>query len=192
MIYFVTNRKLIEEDKYINHIKEVSKYVDYVIFREKDLDEDSAYKLVLDIIKVMDKKKLIINSFYNIANDIDCYGVHLPYKSFLENNSKVSNNIRIGVSIHSEEEVKVLNEFNNIDYLLYGHIFKSQCKEGLEPRGLEKLRVIKHISKLPVVPIGGINGDNFGRIKELGISDVGIMSYAYGEGLKHLEAGVFK
>lgn len=179
MVYLITNRNLINEEKYIEHIEKISKEVDYVIFREKDLDEERAYKLVLDILNLIDKDKLIINSFYDIANSVKCYGVHFPYVKYLEHHKKVQKGIKIGVSVHSEEEVISLNQYDDIEYIMFGHIFQSQCKSGVKPRGLEMLGRINNLSKFPVIAVGGINNGNIYDIKEVDIERIALMSEFY-------------
>lgn len=179
MVYFITNRNLINEEKYIEHIEKVAKEVDYVVFREKDLDEERAYKLVLDILNIMDKDKLIINSFYEIANDVKCYGVHFPYVKYLEHHKKVQKGIKIGVSVHGEEEVRILNQYEDVEYIMFGHIFNSQCKKGVKPRGLDTLTRINKLSKFPVIAVGGINNDNIKDINKVGIERIALMSEFY-------------
>ena len=47
-----------------------------------------------------------------------------------------------------------------------GHIYESQCKPGVPPRGLEFLREICGMSRIPVYAIGGIRRDA-GQIREI-------------------------
>lgn len=179
MIYFITNRKLININNYINHIGEISKKVEYVIFREKDIEIEKARELINKITQIVDKKKLIINSFFQIANEIDCHGVHFTYRDYFEHNMKVNNGIKIGVSVHNENEIRVLNEKENIDYIIYGHIFNTNCKKDLESKGLEDLKKVVKLSKKEIIPVGGITPENKIEIEKLGINKVAIMSYYY-------------
>ena len=45
----------------------------------------------------------------------------------------------VGVSVHSADEA-VLAEKMGATYVTAGHIFATDCKKGLEPRGIEFLK----------------------------------------------------
>ena len=63
---------------------------------------------------------------------------------------------QIGVSVHSREEA-VYAESKGADYLIAGHIFATDCKKGLPPRGLDFLAEICASVKIPVFAIGGMD-----------------------------------
>lgn len=46
----------------------------------------------------------------------------------------------VGVSVHSADEA-VLAEKMGATYVTAGHIFATDCKKGLEPRGIEFLKM---------------------------------------------------
>ena len=62
------------------------------------------------------------------------------------------------------------------DYVTAGHIFRTDCKKGLEPRGLGFLEKIVHTVSVPVYGIGGIHSGNEESVQEHGAAGVCIMS----------------
>ena len=61
-------------------------------------------------------------------------------------------------------------------YIMAGHIYKTACKEGLEPRGIKFLKKICATVNIPVYAIGGININNARECIEAGASGVCLMS----------------
>ena len=71
----------------------------------------------------------------------------------------------IGVSVHSVEEAKEAEKLG-ASYLTAGHVFATECKKGLLPRGLEFLEEICDSVAIPVYAIGGIHPGNLRQIEE--------------------------
>ena len=46
------------------------------------------------------------------------------------------------------------------NYVVAGHIFKTDCKKDLEPRGLEFIQELSSALIIPIFAIGGINQEN--------------------------------
>ena len=66
--------------------------------------------------------------------------------------------IILGCSVHSVQEAREA-ETLGADYLIAGHIYATDCKKGLPPRGLDFLEEICRSVSLPVYAIGGIRPD---------------------------------
>jgi thiamine-phosphate pyrophosphorylase len=64
------------------------------------------------------------------------------------------------------------------DYVCAGHIFETDCKKGVPPRGLSFLRDICAQSPVPVYAIGGIREENENKAIEQGAAGVCVMSGA--------------
>lgn len=176
-ICFITNRNLVNSDEeYFNVIEDSIKAgVDHIILREKELD----YKVVLGYARkiremIGDKNtKLFINSMYEMRNEIDDIGVHLPFKMFL----KLRDNIdgEIGVSVHSLEEAKIADKLGAA-YILCSNIYETDCKKGLKGKGLSFVKEIKEITTTKVIALGGINEVNYREVLDSGADGVAIMS----------------
>ena len=170
----VTNRKLcIDFNKRIEEISKLN--LKYLILREKDLDSPSLLNLAQNVKRILcdSKIKLIINSDVLVAKKVSAYGVQLSFKNFINKNYQYDG--IIGVSVHSFEEA-IEAEKGGADYLIYGHIFETDCKKGVKPRGLEELSKICEKVKLPVYAIGGITSENYKYVLETNASGVAIMS----------------
>lgn len=62
----------------------------------------------------------------------------------------------IGTSVHSVEDA-IKAEQLGATYMTAGHIFATDCKKGLPPRGLDFLKNVCDAVLIPVYAIGGIN-----------------------------------
>ena len=45
-------------------------------------------------------------------------------------------------------------------YITLSHIYETKCKEGLEPKGLELLKMGGKLTKVKIVALGGIDSSN--------------------------------
>ncbi|PRR81250.1 thiamine phosphate synthase [Clostridium vincentii] len=171
----VTNRKLC--DDFYGRIAEISMMdLEYLILREKDLSYDDLKIMAKEIKKILVNSsiKLIINGNIKVAKDVEAGGIQLSFNHFSEGRSKDYEGI-IGVSIHSLREA-IDGEALGASYLLYGHVFETDCKKGVPPRGLVELKEICSKVKIPVYAIGGINEKNYNDVLDSGAYGVAIMS----------------
>lgn len=167
----VTNRKLCKVD-FIDRVKEIVDLVNPVIvLREKDLTKEEYFELA--------QKLDFVENLY--LQDIDIArklnkDVHLPFKVFMDNDLK---GIRHkSCSVHSIEEA-VIAESKGATFLVTGHIFKTDCKKGLEPRGLDFLEKLVSSVHIPVVGIGGIDETNAKLVLNSGAKSFAIMSSVF-------------
>lgn len=88
-----------------------------------------------------------------------------------------SYNINIGCSVHSVEEAIEAKRLGAA-YITAGHIYATDCKKGLAPRGLGFLKDVCQSVSIPVYAIGGIGIDDGRRqeVKEYGAQGSCIMS----------------
>ena len=139
-IIAVSNRKLCNRP-FLEQIERVCKiHPEAVILREKDLS-------------------CILHNFWKTALELGCTSVHLPLpilqKITDEEKKKFT---KIGISIHSVEEAKEAEQLG-ASYLTAGHIYATDCKRGLPPRGLGFLKEVCREVSIPVYGIGGIKFD---------------------------------
>ena len=81
----------------------------------------------------------------------------------------------IGASTHSVEDA-VLAEKNGASYITAGHVFATDCKKGVPPRGLSFLEEVCHAVSIPTYAIGGIHDDNAMACIKAGAAGVCMMS----------------
>ncbi|GAA0731891.1 hypothetical protein GCM10008906_00860 [Clostridium oceanicum] len=109
-----------------------------------------------------------------MAKEINADGFHTNFENFI--NKNIEFNGLIGVSVHSLEEA-VLAEKNGASYLLASHIYKTDCKKGLKPRGLDFIKSIRENTFIPLIGLGGINDENLEDVILKGADGIAVMSY---------------
>ena len=132
-----------------------------MILREKDLTEEEYGTLAKEVMNICSRYQVscILHNFWKTALELGCTSVHLPLpilqKITDEEKKKFT---KIGISIHSVEEAKEAERLG-ASYLTAGHIYATDCKKGLLPRGLEFLEEVCKEVNIPVYGIGGIKFD---------------------------------
>ena len=191
----ITNRKLCENENLERQIEKIfSAYEKKIILknfeivaltlREKDLDKNKYLNLVKKIYPICKKYgiDLILHQNYdlNLDEKYNIEGIHLSYEIFKSLNKNIREELikkykRIGVSIHSLEEAKDVENLG-ATYVVAGHIFETDCKKGLEPRGLNFIKELSSILTIPIFAIGGINKENSNLVLNSGAFGVCMMS----------------
>lgn len=112
-----------------------------IILREKDLPENEYMTLAKEVSMIckQNKVKLIIHFYSEVAEKLNCESIHLPLFKLKENYEKLSKFKTIGTSVHSVEEAIEAQKLG-ATYISAGHIFATDCKKDLPPRGLEFLK----------------------------------------------------
>ena len=191
----ISNRKLCENENLERQIEKIFlAYEKKIILkkfeivsltlREKDLDKNEYLNLVEKIYPICKKHKinLILHQNYDLNLD-DRYnidGIHLSYKIFKSLNKNIREELikkykRIGVSIHSLDEAKEVENLG-ASYIVAGHIFETDCKKGLEPRGLKFVEDLSSTLTIPIFAIGGIDEKNSQSVIDSGAFSVCMMS----------------
>ncbi|MCD8158046.1 MAG: thiamine phosphate synthase [Clostridiales bacterium] len=167
----VTNRNLCKED-FLKRIEKL--YVggaDKIILREKDLNDDEYFVLAEKCFEICGGR-LYVNSRIEIAKALGIKNIHLPLRLFTEKDSFFR---QTGVSVHSAAEA-LSAEKAGADYIIGGHVFETDCKKGLAPRGIGFITETAAAVNIPVYAIGGISPDNAPLLKNSGIQGVCLMS----------------
>ena len=191
----ISNRKLCENENLEKQIEKIfSAYERKIILknfdivaltlREKDLNKNEYLKLIEKVYPICQKYKinLILHQNYDLNLD-DKYkidGIHLSYSIFKSLNQNIKAELikkykRIGVSIHSLEEAKDVESLG-ASYVIAGHIFETDCKKGLEPRGLKFVKDLSSTLTIPIFTIGGIDEKNSLSVINSGAFGVCMMS----------------
>lgn len=160
-IIAVSNRKLCKRP-FLEQIERVcKKHPEVVILREKDLTEEEYRALAKDVMGICSHYQVVcvLHKFWEVAVEMECTAVHLPLPVFRMLTDKEKNKFtKIGISIHSVEEAKEAEQLG-ASYLTAGHIYATDCKKGLPPRGLDFLKEICKTVSIPVYGIGGVKFD---------------------------------
>jgi len=152
-------------------------HVDFIHLREK---HRSARELSEAITRLKEQgvpvEKLIVNDRVDVAVVERVKGVQLANHSI--NTEAVRTHfpsVRIGKSVHSGEEALQAQKAG-ANYVLFGHIFSTESKPGVEPRGLSSLRDVVQSVSIPVIGIGGIIPENVKDVMGTGAAGIAVMS----------------
>jgi thiamine-phosphate pyrophosphorylase len=85
----------------------------------------------------------------------------------------------LGCSVRTVEEAKVALS-DGADYLGVGAIYTTATKESAEAVGVGRLKEIKKAVDLPIVAIGGINGNNLSEVMKAGADAAAVISAILG------------
>ena len=128
------------------------------------------------------KINLILHQNYdlNLDDKYNIEGIHLSYSIFKSLNENIKAELikkykRIGVSVHSLNEAKEVESLG-ASYVVAGHIFETDCKKGLEPRGLKFIEDLSSALSIPIFAIGGIDEKNSLSVINNGAFGVCMMS----------------
>lgn len=183
MLLAVTNRHLCREP-FLERIEKIAKEqrADYLLLREKDLEHEQYVCLAEECKKILEPSsvRLVLHSDVEAALELSIDAIHLPFSLFREKFLAMPQKTKerftlVGVSVHSVEEA-VFVENHGGSYVTAGHIFATDCKKGVPPRGLEFLKEVCQSVSIPVYAIGGIDETKMEEVMQAGAFGGAVMS----------------
>lgn len=178
MLYLITNRKLIKSGNLYSVVLEALRGgTKAVILREKDLSYKELLPIVFKLRNITNSfgAELIINGNLKASRISNANFFHVGIKDF-ENYKLDLNGILFGLSVHSIEEAIDAEKYG-ARYILASHIFQTDCKKGLEPKGINFIENVKSKVNIPVIALGGINEKNIKDVIRAGADGAAVMSY---------------
>ncbi|MEN6327656.1 MAG: thiamine phosphate synthase [Syntrophomonas sp.] len=176
-IYLITNRKLVTNGNFLSVIEQaIAGGIDAIILREKDLPGDNLLKIAVQVKEIIAGRPvlLIINNNLEVAKAVQADGYHTNFDKFMEQPSVFDG--YNGVSVHNLDEA-MQAEKNGSSYLLASHIFATDCKKGVKPKGPQLIKNIKDNVNIPVIALGGISPENSDQVLGAGADGIAVMSY---------------
>lgn len=177
-ILCVTNRILCKED-FLQRVEKIAANKPKgMILREKDLSEKEYKELAENVLMICKKYDVpcMLHSFIDTAIELGAENIHLPLHILRGMDEKKKETFKqIGASCHSVEEAQEARRLG-CTYITAGHVFATDCKKGLEPRGLEFLQNVCESVSIPVYAIGGIGSENINSVRKAGAKGACIMS----------------
>ncbi|AKC62902.1 thiamine-phosphate pyrophosphorylase ThiE [Clostridium sporogenes] len=175
----ICNNEFLEQMQDICTLNEKNTVIESVsiVLREKDLSEKDYKKLAAKVLNICEKNntECILHTYYKVAKELNCKKIHLPLHVLKSNPNIYKDFNEIGVSIHSvSEAIEAMNL--GATYITAGHIFATDCKKDLPPRGLSFLSSVCSSVHIPVYAIGGISPANAEKAINAGAEGVCIMS----------------
>lgn len=153
--------------------------IDIVQIREKHRTARELVEWYETCRELLPGTKVFINDRIDVALAVGAPGVQLAYHSLSPKQARsvLPRHVRIGRSIHHMIELAEFRE--DADFFIYGHIFGTMSKPGLEPRGLHALEQMVKASPKPLIAIGGIDLKNIQDVLATGCSGVAVMSSVF-------------
>ncbi|GHU40488.1 hypothetical protein FACS1894111_01220 [Clostridia bacterium] len=221
-IICITNRRLAPDFlRQIEKIAEAKP--DMLILREKDLQKEQYSELSAAVLNICRANaiKCVFHTFVDVAKEQYADGIHLTLADLrryvnarkvpntdllacdLHSVDKVEEAVNLGgrsvvnadllgCSVHSVEEAKEAADLG-ASYLTAGHIFPTDCKKDLPPRGIQLIRNICEVVSIPVYALGGVNPLNAKECIQAGAAGVCMMSeFMQSESPKELITGLSK
>ena len=153
--------------------------IDEIVLRQKDLSVGEYEALFCEILQICNHFGvcLFLHNFLDLAFDLEHKFIWLPLGVLQENRHNLAKFEKIVISAHSADEAKIaLNLGANA--LCLSHIFPTDCKANLEPKGLDLIRNVREFWCGEIYALGGINSSNFHFVIESGADNIAIMSSA--------------
>lgn len=149
-----------------------------IILREKDLAEEEYGELASAVMRICDSSQIpcILHYHKKVAERLKASALHVPLPALREMTEQERKAFQmLGASCHSVSEA-VEAEALGCTYLVAGHIFATDCKKGLEPRGLSFLQEVCKSVRIPVYAIGGIDSEKIRLVEVAGAKGGCVMS----------------
>lgn len=178
MLICVTQRKLCQED-FLHRIGQLAQARPYaVMLREKDLDLPSYERLAGKVKEICDRYGvlLILHQHGIVAEKMKLSHLHLSLPA-LRAYQPGEHSLLVGASVHSVAEAEEAQALG-AGYVVVGHIYATDCKLGIPPRGVSLLRQVCQAVALPVFAIGGITRENAREVLASGARGFCVMSAA--------------
>lgn len=180
-LYLVTQRGELSGEAFRRVVLEaVAGGVSVVQLREKGVEADVLLRIARELLGILRPLgiPLIINDFVELALEVGADGVHLGQGdgSVCEAREILGPRAIIGLSVENLEQARLAEEMG-VDYIAASPVFGTPTKVDTgEPWGLEGLRELCGLVRLPVVAIGGINLSNIEAVVEAGAAGVAVVS----------------
>ena len=196
LLYGVTDRMWVGEKSLLTQIKEsLDGGVTCIQIRENELGKEDFNQEAMQIKAMVDcyEVPLIINDAVQIAIEVGASGVHIGQEDMEIEKARrfIGKEKKLGVSVSTVEEAKEAQK-KGADYLGVGAVFTTSTKKDARIVSKELLQKICESVDIPVVAIGGINGDNIEELNDTGIAGVAIVSAIYGQADIELESRKLK
>ena len=178
--YFVTDSGLSKKGNYADVQAALAAGVDFIQYRHKSgtlqemIEEGQALRQLCQ----GHDCKFLINDRVDVCLAVDADGVHLGQEdlSYQTARKLLGPSKIIGLTVHNVEEALAAEELG-ADYLGISPIYETKTKPDAGPAsGVELIRAIKKVCKIPVVAIGGIKLYNAPAVIDAGADSLATIS----------------
>ena len=136
------------------------------------------------------KVKFLVNDDPILAKKLNADGCHLGQEDMnILKAKKILKNKIIGITCHNSIKLAKLAINNKADYLAFGSFFETKTKKIKHKANIKTLHMIKKITNIPIVAIGGINSKNYKKLLLNKANFLAISGYIWNNNIyKPLEA----
>lgn len=149
-----------------------------VILREKDLSPEEYQELASQVLPVCNAEGVpcILHAFPEVARALQVSALHLPLPALRRLEAETRQRFHVlGTSCHSVADVREAQAIG-CTYVTLGHIYATDCKRGVPPRGLGVLREAVQAATVPVYAIGGVTRARLAEVLATGVAGAAVMS----------------
>lgn len=152
-----------------------------VLLREKDLDAQAYAQLAGRVAKLCRAAgvPLAIHTHAQVARGLECRHLHLtlPVLQALPEakRTRLAAEFELSTSCHAVDDALQAAALG-CTRIIAGHVYETDCKPGLEPRGLAFLRAVCAATLLPVWAIGGVEPCRLPELRAAGAAGACLMS----------------
>lgn len=182
-ILVITSRKRFNrEADFLKQIEKIAAAKPFgIVLREKDLTVKEYLVLarrVRDICRSAGAS-LIVHSHPEVARELGIPALHMPLDALEKLSSEERKEFRVlGASCHSVEDVLRAKALG-CDYVTAGHVYATDCKPGLPPRGADFLaEVCGQAAPMPVFALGGLTPARAPEVRRAEAAGFAMMSSA--------------
>jgi len=143
-----------------------------VQIREPHLDGGPLARLVARCVEAVrgTSARVIVNERLDVALAAGAHGVHLPGHGVPAPRVRqmTPRGFLVGRSVHHATEAEQVVREGGVDYLLFGTVFPTPSKAGIDPAGVAGLEAAVAAVPVPVLAIGGITLERAPQIAHAG------------------------
>lgn len=176
---------------FVSVSKDIWPWVDYIHIREKQQPPEQRREWANKLHQSgVPSDRIVVNGVHEVGQGEGFAGVHWGQADFSQSTISIADmqkRIRIGVSVHSVAEAKAAEQ-QGVDYVFFGHIYDSNSKPGIQPRGLKQLAEVCATVNVPVIAIGGIGVEHVHDLRRAGARGIAVISQIWGS--KHPKQAV--
>ena len=122
---------------------------------------------------------LLLNDRVHLCEAVKADGVHIGQRDMAPEEARrvLGPDRLLGVSTHNVEQLGAALATGAPDYLAIGPVFRTRSKDNPDPVvGIEGVTAARALTRLPLVAIGGITGENALDVIEAGADAVAVIS----------------
>ncbi|PNZ31775.1 thiamine-phosphate pyrophosphorylase [Staphylococcus petrasii] len=182
-IAITTYKDLTDEDS--KHFLAIAKGIDGLLFRTP-MSREALFHFITRLLDAgFPKDKVIIHSDTELLESLSLSRLHCREMDTAAFDYKqLHPNVKVSMSTHSKQSVEQAYE-HGLDYVFYGHIFKTPSKPNQQPRSQDEVNDVLRLP-IPIYAIGGITKETIHQLPK-GFAGICAISFFMNASLQQIE-----